>query len=63
MRNAETWSDLLRSSRNALHWDNAPEIPNDYQKAGVLLLGAAEHLRDLQVVMTAAKAVGGHAKL
>jgi hypothetical protein len=41
------WSDVVRDSRNAIHFGVTPIIPNTYEKVAVLLMSAASHLKTL----------------
>jgi hypothetical protein len=41
------WSDVVRDSRNAIHFGVNPIIPNTYEKVAVLLMSAASHLKTL----------------
>jgi len=42
MRELAAWTNLVRESRNALHWGAEPTIPNDFQKAAIMMMTAAE---------------------
>ena len=39
------WSDLVRDSRNSIHYGAVPSMPNTYEKIATLLLGAVTHFR------------------
>lgn len=39
-----TWSDVIRDSRNAIHFGIKPTFPNNYEKTATLLLGAAKNI-------------------
>ena len=41
---AVQWSDLVRGSRNAIHFGATPTVPNTYESVAVLLLAAQQHL-------------------
>lgn len=41
------WSHELRKSRNAIHFDSEPLLPNTPEKVGILFLAAPEHFRRL----------------
>ncbi len=41
------WSDVVRDSRNAIHYGIHPKIPNTYEKTAVLLMSASSHLKTL----------------
>lgn len=47
LREAQNWSDIVRDSRNAIHFGVEPSTPNTYEKASILLLAAMKHLRVL----------------
>jgi hypothetical protein len=54
---ASDWSDLVRDSRNTIHFGVSPATPNTYEKVAALLLGVAPHMRVLYTVKTAADAI------
>jgi hypothetical protein len=39
------WSDLVRDSRNTIHFGVTPAMPNTYEKVAALLLGVAQNMR------------------
>jgi hypothetical protein len=45
-----SWSDLVRDSRNVIHFQATASVPNTYEKVAALLLGAIPNLRDLHRV-------------
>lgn len=47
LREVQNWSDIVRDSRNAIHFGVESSTPNTYEKASVLLLGAVKYLRAL----------------
>jgi len=50
------WSDVVRDSRNAIHFGFVSTIPNSYDKTAVLLMSAASHLRTLYKLKDLAQA-------
>lgn len=54
LRNAVIWSDLVRESRNSIHYGVKPSMPNNYEKVAALLIGAVPHLSLLYKIMSAA---------
>lgn len=44
LREAQIWSDVIRDSRNAIHFGVEPRIPNTYEKTSTLLYSAITHL-------------------
>jgi hypothetical protein len=51
------WSDVVRESRNVVHYGVQPPTANTYEKLAALLLGAVPHLRIIYRVYDAAQAV------
>jgi hypothetical protein len=47
IENIVVWSEVLRDSRNAVHYGVKPVIPNNYEKVAVLLLAGADNLSKL----------------
>jgi hypothetical protein len=47
LEQAVQWSDLVRGSRNAIHFGAVPTVPNTYESVAVLLLAAHQHLATL----------------
>lgn len=41
---AVQWSDLVRGSRNSIHFGATPTVPNTYESVGVLLMAGQQHL-------------------
>ncbi len=41
------WSDVVRESRNAIHFDIEQVIPNSYEKVATILLSAPKHLKSI----------------
>lgn len=39
------WADLVRDSRNSVHYGVKPEMSNSYEKVAALLIGAVPHLK------------------
>lgn len=48
------WSDLVRGSRNSIHFGATPTVPNTYESVAVLLLAAHQHLGLLYRIRAAA---------
>lgn len=44
LREAQIWSDVIRDSRNAIHFGVEPRTPNTYEKTSTLLYSAITHL-------------------
>lgn len=53
---AGAWSDIVRDSRNTIHFGVAPATPNTNDKVAVLLLGVSPHMRVLYKLKAAAEA-------
>lgn len=53
---AEVWTNAVRVSRNAIHFNNAPSIPNTEAKAVTLFLDAVESLQTLYRLTSELKA-------
>ena len=47
VRRAREWTDVVRDSRNAVHYGAKPTTANTYEKVACLLLGVAGHFRNL----------------
>ncbi|NJD26918.1 MAG: hypothetical protein FIA92_01310 [Chloroflexi bacterium] len=45
VRSAREWAEVVRDSRNVLHFTVATPVPNTYEKAAALYLGAVPNLR------------------
>jgi len=62
IREAREWTEVVRDSRNVLHFAVATPVPNTYEKAAALYLGAVPNLRLLftasRAATTAAEAGG-----
>jgi len=54
LRGVVQWSDLVRGSRNTIHFGVQPATPDTYEKVSVLLLSATSNLRILYSVKAAA---------
>ena len=52
-RHAVGWSELVRESRNVVHFGNDSSTPNTYEKVAVLLLGVPRVFRSLFAVRRA----------
>lgn len=60
LRNSTVWADVVRDSRNTVHYGVEPAMSNSYEKVGALLIGAVTHLRILYRVIEAAKGESGN---
>ena len=49
------WTDQVRDSRNVLHFEHEPAIPNTHEKVACLMLGAGQYLRKLYAVRAGAQ--------
>jgi hypothetical protein len=49
----ETWTNVLRYRRNALHWGKAKSFVVEHSDTANLLLGAPIHLRTLEAIRAA----------
>jgi hypothetical protein len=47
LREVHNWTDIIRDSRNAIHFGAEPATPNTYEKASIMYIGAVKHLRTL----------------
>jgi len=56
LRTVAVWSDVVRDSRNTIHFGVSPAIPNTYEKIAALLIGAAPNVRVLYRLKDAADA-------
>jgi len=41
------WTDIVRDSRNAIHFGAAPQVNNDFDKTSTILLSAVSHLKNI----------------
>lgn len=57
LRSVAVWSDVVRDSRNTIHFGVAPTTPNTYEKLAALLLGAVTNVRTLYRVKDSADAI------
>ena len=53
MQYALDFTVLLQDSRNAVHFGVEPTMPNTYEKAAQMLLGAPAHFKTLHEVRSA----------
>jgi hypothetical protein len=53
LRNSVVWADVVRDSRNSIHYGAKPAMPNSYEKVSALLIGAVPHLRILYRIYNA----------
>ena len=58
VHDATDWTHRVRDSRNVLHWDYDPEMPNTHEKVSLLMLGTAPALRTLSRIHQAAEKRG-----
>ena len=56
IRAVREWTEVVRDSRNVLHFTVATPVPNTYEKAAALFLGAVPNFR---VLMAATRAASG----
>jgi len=54
VRSAREWTEVVRDSRNVVHFTVATPVPNTYEKAAALFLGAVPNLRVLLAATRAA---------
>lgn len=47
LRAVAVWSDVVRDSRNTIHFGVSPATPNTYEKVAALLIGTAPNMRIL----------------
>ena len=59
LRSVVIWADVVRDSRNAVHYGADPAMGNTYEKVAALLMGAVPNLRMLYRVKAA---LGGNVK-
>jgi hypothetical protein len=58
VRSAREWTEVVRDSRNVVHFTVATPVPNTYEKAAALFLGAVPNLR---VLLSATRAAAAQA--
>lgn len=58
LREAALWADVVRDSRNVVHYGVEPSVSNTYDKIAMLLLGAVSHLQMVYRVINASSEVG-----
>ena len=58
-RLAFQWAEMVRDSRNVIHYGSQPTIPNNYTNVATLLLAGSTHLRNILVIHEAALAHPG----
>lgn len=51
LRACTIWADVIRESRNSVHYGFEPSMPNSYEKVSALLIGAAPHIRLLYKII------------
>ena len=59
LRQVAIWADQVRESRNILHYQIEPVLPNTYEKVATLLLGAAPYLKVIYAVHDAGAVLAG----
>ncbi|WP_146250338.1 hypothetical protein [Paenibacillus flagellatus] len=47
IREIQNWTDIIRDSRNAIHFGAQPATPNTYEKASIMFIAAVKNLRSL----------------
>jgi len=47
------WSDILRDSRNAIHFSVKPTLPNTYEKVAILLIAASKYFKSMYCIKKA----------
>lgn len=57
LQGVSLWSDLVRDSRNTIHFGVTPATPNTYEKVACLLLAAVPNLKVLYALKSAADAL------
>jgi hypothetical protein len=62
LQQVAVWSDVVRDSRNTIHFGVAPALANTYEKVGVLLIAAVPHLRVLYKLKEKADEIALHGK-
>jgi hypothetical protein len=55
LNNSMVWVDVVRESRNSVHYRAESSMPNTYEKIAALLIGAVRHFRLLYKIINAAK--------
>jgi len=53
-RLANQWSDLLRDTRNVVHYGNEPHLAHNHENVATLLLSGSKHLKALLALQAAA---------
>jgi hypothetical protein len=59
LESARTWTDLVRESRNSIHYGTEASMSNSYEKVAVLLIAAVTHLKTLYRLIQAANKASG----
>lgn len=57
LRGVSIWADVVRDSRNAVHYGAEPATQNTYEKVAALLLGAVQNLQIIYGIRRAAREV------
>ncbi len=54
LKQTSLWSDVVRDSRNSIHYGAEPKMSNSYEKVAALLIGAVPHLKLLYKIKNSA---------
>lgn len=54
LNEVRNWSDIVRDSRNFVHFGATPLVVNTYEKVGCLLLAASHHVQTASTIVAAA---------
>lgn len=57
LEEVRVWSEVLRDTRNAVHYKNDAPVEIDYEKTAALLMGVAKNLGTLYRIRRAAEQV------
>jgi hypothetical protein len=60
LRNAVTWADCVRESRNVVHYGMKPILPNNFEIVATLLLAAPAHFKLVYKLITTASEEQGN---
>ena len=55
LKNRMEWSNIVRESRNAIHFGVEPVVKNTYEKVSILLLAATEHFQIIYKIIETCK--------
>lgn len=59
LKQTSVWSDVVRESRNVVHYGVEPSMRNTYEKVAALLMGAIPHIKLIYRIYSAAEAIMG----